>query len=368
MKRLCALLLAASACGKGELTAAEFPAAFAHALDAPQAFCRKQAAYLEQKAEQEDAHTYSDDLPKAIKAGRARFDPKAAQRCVDGLSTRGCGRLDPGVLLSCFAATAGLVPAGGSCSWTFECAQGFCVRGDSGCPSTCIPVVAPGGTCPGKGNAQCDARAGYGCVNSVCTGLLGAGAACKFTSNCDPAFFCDASSLCAPRGNELASCEQDEECAPGLYCRLTSSGGLCNKKVARGKPCGEDEAHAIAADSECADGLLCAGFVQRKGSPAPGTCLPPAEVGSSCNGAADVNGCATGLNCVSGRCAMPPTSGPCVNGACLRGEAFCDAAGKCQALKAAGAACADGSECRSNYCPQPAGTCDDSPEVACHEP
>ena len=369
MKRFCALLLlSAAACGHGDLTAAEFPAAFAHALDGPQAFCRKQAAYLEQTAEQEDAHTYSDDLPKAIKAGRAKFDPRAARRCIDGLTSRTCDRIATDVLQSCFAATTGLVAAGGSCSWVFECAEGFCTRGDSGCPATCTRAVQPGGTCPGKQNAQCDGRAGFGCVNSVCVAPLGVGETCSFTSNCQVPFYCSASSLCARRGDALASCEQDEQCSPGLYCRVTSAGGLCNKKVARGQPCGEDADHAISADSECADGLLCSGLIQRKGAPVAGTCVPPGDVGATCNAGADVNGCAAGLNCVSGRCTMPPSSGPCVNGACLRSAAYCDPSGQCQPRKANGAACKDAHECQSSYCPQASGTCDDSPEVSCHEP
>ncbi len=370
--RLAVLSLALSslaACGHGDLTAAEFPAVYAQAYSAPVSRCRHQAGYLAQQDLADTRDNFAIDLPKAIKLGRAAFDSKQAQACIAALTGRGCGRVTE-TPASCWNAVRGLVPDGGACGWLLECTHGFC-SGDNGCPATCIGALTAGAECPNKtSNAQCDARLGVECISSVCSPPLAAGGACDETSRCAAGLFCDSfDSKCAPQHNEQVVCGTDEECVDGLYCQLTSGGGLCRKKVAQGKPCGEDQDHAIAAENECQDGLLCLGFARKP--PRPGICGVPGDVGSSCAASAQVPGCAQGLNCSGGLCTLPPGPGQtCLNGACLDGTAYCDASGQCQALLADGAACTQDQQCQGRHCDSGGtGKCMTPARLhACHEP
>lgn len=354
------------ACGGGDPTPASFPAAFSQAVNGPQARCRRLASYFDQRDVADTRGLYEPDLQRAVKAGRVRFDPAQARVCLDGMNARGCDRPSAATAAACRAAVTGLVATGSPCFWLYECAQGICIPGKSGCPATCPPVVPEGGQCPGDGQANCDERKGLRCIAGTCSQLHADGNGCTTISDCAPGFFCAGGASCAPLRNELASCEANEECATGLYCQLTSAGGLCRKKVVQGKPCGEDDAHAPSAASECDDGLVCTGFVAKKGSPTPGTCSPFSDAGGPCV-AADITGCAAELLCNAGRCELPPTSGPCSDtNRCLRGTAYCDAGNQCRTLKENGLACTQNNECAGGLCDPASSTCKDS-DRNCHE-
>jgi len=360
------LLLVMAGCGGG-IVAGDFPGAFAKAVCQQQARCRTAAAYEERLCEDEIAGLYAPDLAKAIKAGRAQFVPGQAQKCLDGISAAGCDRIPADVAEACTNAVKGLLATDAQCNWAYECASGLCIPQQLGaCPATCLMPVAEGGTCPAKSGAGCDDRLGLRCIASVCSKLHSQGQPCTFDSDCAVALYCSAAGACEPRGNDQASCNAGNECAAGQYCQLFDPGGLCHKKVAQGKPCGEDQAHAISAAVECEDGLVCMGFTGGKGVPVTGTCSAPSDVGGACTTGAGITGCAQGLDCVNGKCALPPSTGPCVDGECLDGTAYCDSAGQCQSLKPDGAACADGKECQSRSCDS-AGKCGPA-AGACHEP
>ncbi len=368
MRRILTLFVAGSAaCGQGNLTAAEFPTAYAQAYSAPVSRCRHEASYLAQQDLADTRDIFAIDLPKAIKLGRAAFDPVQAQACLNALNGRGCGRVTESPT-ACVNAVRGLVADGAACSWFLECAHGYC-SGDSGCPATCGAALGTGAQCPGTNNAQCDARLGLECIASVCSPPLTAGLTCDETSRCAGGLFCNSfDSRCAPQSNEQAVCGADDQCATGLYCQFASGGGLCRKKVSLGKPCGEDQDHAQSAENECQDGLVCAGFARKPLH--PGVCSAPGEVSAGCTPGSDLNGCAHGLNCSNGTCVMPPGPGQsCFNGACLDG-AYCDGAGHCQALLADGGGCTQNEQCLGRNC-DAAGTgkCV-TPEGlhACHEP
>src|SRR5438552_15220859 len=129
------LLLFLAGCGGGSIGAADFPAAFAKAVCVPQARCRTSAAYEEKLCEEEVSSLFAPDLDKAIKAGRSRFDPGQAQKCLDGVVAAGCDRPPPEVAQACASAVAGLVPSGGQCNWAFECVSGLCIPAQPGaCP------------------------------------------------------------------------------------------------------------------------------------------------------------------------------------------------------------------------------------------
>lgn len=81
----------------------------------------------------------------------------------------------------------------------------------------------------------------------------------------------------------------------------------------------------------------------------PGVCAARSDVGGPCVPFVPdftVTGCATGLDCVAGHCAMPPASGACgPNGDCAPGS-FCSASSlTCTPQVPAGAPCTDSSQC-----------------------
>jgi hypothetical protein len=376
MRRARLLFALAAACGHG-LSSDDFPGAFAQAVCSVQSRCRVEGRYLEQDCEKELRTFFAPDLRKAIAARRVAFDAGQAQACLDGLLARGCvtdstGRKSapapPLVDQACASAAKGLVAEGGQCFWLYECAAGSCVPAQPGvCPARCIGAVGEGGACPGKNNAGCDARAGLRCIAGVCSKRHTATQSCVSDSDCAADLFCRDGLACALRGNELASCGAQNECNAGLFCDLTASGGLCRRKGGQGKPCGTD-AQSLAVDQECADGLVCKGYTPAKTGPTPGTCTPAGDEGATCFTAASITGCAGGLVCGGGRCALKPISGPCsVRDDCRPHAAFCSAAGQCQALKAAGEACVEAYECESSYCPAASGKCEEM-AGACHEP
>lgn len=361
------LLLSALACGGGSkaptVTAAEFPAAFGKAVCQVKSSCHQEAAYVEAQCEEESSAVYGTDLAKAIAAGKATFDAAQAQACIDGLKARGCGRTPPAVDQACEQAVRGTVAAGGSCNWLYECATGRCEPESAGaCPATCKPVAGNGASCP---DPACDFRAGLRCIDNVCSALHTAGQKCKSVDDCGVDFYCDATDQCAARGGELASCEENGQCAAGLFCDVSSEGGLCKKQIAPGQACTATSLGAIR--NACVDGSVCKGFAFTKTASTKGTCTALGDVGAACAATADVTGCAEGLVCTNGKCAEKPVSGSCAqDDDCKEGVAYCDGAA-CQLLKDAGAACADAKECESHFCDPGTAQCVDT-SSACHEP
>jgi hypothetical protein len=79
-----------------------------------------------------------------------------------------------------------------------------------------------------------------------------------------------------------------------------------------------------------------------------------------------LSGCLLGFACPSGKCELPPASGPCAtHDYCQPGVAYCDAATMCVPLKANGDACAIDPECAGGYCD--VDKCADA-ITYCHEP
>lgn len=363
------MLLFASACGSGTVTAAAFPAAFGQAVCEVQSRCRGEARYLEQQCEDDSASIYAADLAKAIAAGKSKFDAAQAQACLDGLRARGCDREAPEVDQACERAVLGTIPAGASCSWLFECATGRCIAdGPGACPAKCVAVGAEGANCNG---ASCDLRAGVTCIDNVCSKLHAVDQKCFSTGDCALDLYCDGFGKCSQRAFEQASCSGDtqatanEQCAAGLYCDQGSEGGLCRRKIAAGASCTAASADAIG--SACVDGNVCKGFSFAKSGVTAGTCTPLGDVGAACVASAQVTGCGDGLVCAAGKCAEKPVSGTCAQeGDCKDGVAYCDGS-QCRLLKTGGADCASSPECASRFCEPSSGMCVEN-DAACHEP
>ena len=356
------LLLLAAACGSGSITAAGFPAAFGKAVCEAQAKCRAEAAYIEQQCEGDAASLYAPDLAKAIAAGKSSFDARQAQLCLDGLRARGCERTPPEVDQACERAVIGTVAPGSPCLWLYECQAGRCEPdGPGACPARCGAVAAEGASCA----LPCDQRAGLRCIDNVCSKLHTVDQKCASTSDCALSLYCDGFGRCTQRASEQASCDADEQCAPGLFCDVGPSGGLCRRQFGGGARC-----TAASGDSirfACIDGEVCKGFTFAKTGATPGACAPLGEVGAGCVAAAQITGCGAGLTCAGGACVEKPVSGPCAQpDDCKEGVAYCDGA-QCHLLKSAGAACAASTECASRFCEPASGRCVES-SGACHEP
>ena len=111
------------------------------------------------------------------------------------------------------------------------------------------------------------------------------------------------------------------------------------------------------ATETCAPGLACAGALDG----GVGACVTPQDVGGAC---ASTAGCEIGLVCACGVCQIPPSAGPCVDGLCKVGVAYCDfSVNVCKPLLQQGDncqgqafnACAPGLQCDglSNTCLPP---------------
>ena len=206
---------------------------------------------------------------------RVRYDPDAAGQCLDAYVAflRGCVGTDEvpeSVNGPCTRALVGLVPPGGACVETNECA-----RPDSGNVSCQIdPTLAMGGTCVVT-SAPRHASVGEACSGSCddeddCLGSPGPiGAApaptcfgsdglyCNSAGNCQPFVadggpcslegcqkqsYCDAG-VCTPKKPDGASCNDSRECAADRCLDPTGNGvaGTCHQRaIADARTCSGD--------------------------------------------------------------------------------------------------------------------------------
>jgi len=358
--RLALLLL--FACGKGTISAKDFPDAYAKAVCKVEQTCRGDADFLEQQCEDGARALYLPDLPKALAKGASAFDARQAQACIDGLNARGCGRNPPDVGAACERAVTGSIHSGQQCNWIFECEQGRCAPTVAGaCPSTCAGASGEGGPC----QPACDLRLGLRCIDNLCSKLHNVDDKCSSDDDCALDLYCDGFGKCSVRAFLQASCEGNDQCAAGLFCDQGPEGGLCRTRFTQGQSCTAASADAIVF--ACADGLSCKGFSFAKTGATAGTCAATGEIGAGCVASAQITGCANGLRCQAGVCADKPTSGPCTsNDDCKNGVAYCDGT-NCQLLLAAGATCASSDQCDSSFCEPSSGKCVDN-DPACHEP
>ncbi|MHB8418599.1 MAG: hypothetical protein ACYDCL_11015 [Myxococcales bacterium] len=275
---------------------------------------------------------------RALDAGRLGFDPALARDCVAQRWPLACAAagLVPIAPAACEAAFAGLVAPGGACWLDLECDAGGCLR-DGGCPGRCGAAPPPG---PGVAGDPCDASrpcaAGLSCALGWCWG-----------------------------GAALGSpCASEHDCAPGAYCS-TVQGGTCRSQRGACASCDENLAAVQDAWSgQCAPGLFCRGLASLPdGGVAPGLCTAPVGEGAGCVvgitpawTAGPVSGCLPGLDCMQGRCALPPQSGLCAQDdtPCYDGPSYClDAVVRCEPTTAGACAesqCVPGMICLNGHC------------------
>ena len=292
-------------------------------------------------------------LPLAVDAGRIAFDVTQATACINALNASACSEE---AILSCEpwlpgGAGAGIVAPAGACYANADCLSATCVNNvPSSCTAgTCAGLVALGGACGCPNCGNCDPDAGLLCgPTSFCDVPGAVGQPCEDSThpNCANGLAC-INNVCAsvPVSAGNPCLQNDGECAAGTYCFQTTSAstGNCATKVAAGQPCAEDGNHLTTAfsalDNECGGThpvCLGAGVLMDAGV-ATGICSTLSDVGGSCTPPPGVvnpsqnynNGCYFGLNCVTGVCTKPPSTGPCSTDTnqCDITVSFCDSAG-----------------------------------------
>lgn len=368
-----------TACDEGapSVAAEDFARAYADALCGRAERCYNLAPHLVEQCRAETLEVYGDDIVKGIAAGRLVYDEALAGECVAGVAATRCidDEFDDDTLAACLGALAGTLAAGETCHAAFECEAGFC-GGSAGaaCPSVCPEVLGEGEGCSLLSGPSCDERAGLRCSGAVCVRPAGEGAACVDRNGCQSPLVCG-QGKCSPLREEGEGCAGDSSCADGLFCEAGGDeGGVCHARAAEGEACGaeEDEINAAFKGTQCDDGLVCKGAGLRDdGTVIPGVCTRPSPEGGACQAEPEglqiqLSGCLEGLVCPSGKCEVPPSTGPCEkHGVCRQDVAYCDAeTSTCMAFKATGDACAIPPECGGGVCEN--GVCADA-VTYCHE-
>ncbi len=106
----------------------------------------------------------------------------------------------------------------------------------------------------------------------------------------------------------------------------------------------------------CSPGLTCSGLTNNGGL---GVCSTAQDVGGPCTPGAATTGCDIGLICQCGICQIPPSRGPCVDGSCQAGVAFCDLkSNMCVPVRQIGGDCTDAQQCAPKLGCDSTGTCE----------
>ena len=254
------------------------------------------------------------ELLRGVEYGTVHYDPDAAGRCIGVLQGQAC----------IYPFLVEWLPA---CAAVFTCPSGSSAAGGAGGASE-----APGGAGGGGGEGSVG-RAG------------GGGGAWHFRLSLSlppptpPPHVCATDADCA----DVTVAPQGPYCVSGLCadspCGLFDADCVSFAQV--GEDCSFDApglAHGnnLVLSGTCAPGLACQGAIR---AVRDGICVVPHDVGGAC---ASTVGCLRGLACLCGVCELPPTAGPCADGLCRVGPAFCDFSSlTCGSTRTSGASCSD---------------------------
>ncbi len=233
----------------------------------------------------------------------------------------------------------------------------------------------------GSGLVTYDPRQEAACLQALAAKPCGGEGLYFDDPACLAAFSCatdasaqDGGSACAafglgPGRQLLPSCTMDSDCPAeagtpfaGPHCRggyclaspcdFASPGpdGGCEAPAGAGQPCDSDPPRLGATwlatpwgtlpTRSCLNGLTCRGLSPDGGL---GTCVEAQEIGGPCSEGVASSGCALGLVCECGECQMPPSRGPCVEGTCQVGVAYCDPqSDTCEPVRGIGGDCSAG--------------------------
>lgn len=224
--------------------------------------CRAQAMPLDPVTCNEGASAYFRGEFSKPDPAKVRYDGNVAEGCLSAYrdALTGCSFNDSEALLAaCDPLFVGLVPLGGSCRKSEECAPQagghvschFASSGDDGmCALDTSPGAAPHGklgeACAGSCTSNtcersaptvsgvtaiCFASDGLYCdLQYTCQPTLADGAACRYTG-CNPTSYC-AAGICAAKKPDGATCSGADECV-AEHCQYpngsTTTTGSCGK-------------------------------------------------------------------------------------------------------------------------------------------
>lgn len=242
----------------------------------------------------------------SLAAPQTAATPTTVKACADALPQSSCDAFLSGVMppMACLP-QHGPRAMGAACSFSAECASGFCSVADDALCGTCAATPAPGASCA--------------------------------TSGCGPTMICVKSTMtCQVPVAAAGACSKDQPCENGLSCvgatmttmgtcqaEVATAGGACDPKQMTGPGC--STAAGLTCDTQM---LMCvpqplAAATQPCGligttrtackagascsipqGETMGVCVAPAADGGPCN--SDVGPfCETPAKCVGGTCQLP---------------------------------------------------------------
>jgi hypothetical protein len=250
-----------------------------------------------------DEETCRESGPADAAARATRYDAKAAERCLSGMSAAlaDCAPLDQATLLACRRTLSGDKLPGESCDHASECRRPNDDEARVACVSFCVHIRSgrDGDACGGDDFELTTCEEGLVCDGSRCGPPIGPGGLCDPENDgCAEGLFCDplltlsgpgSGHPCAPP-RVGQPCSTTGECPPGLGCNPASCG--CEPLLSAGTACqsglqcesqlcggGKCRAESIASAANCGGRSPGAAPVR---CPFPGTTTPttPASPGS----------------------------------------------------------------------------------------
>lgn len=261
------------------------------------------------------------EIAASAEAGRLDYDATKAAECIAAIKAQVCDPNVPSPIgealpVECIQALQGTVAEGGDCIHELDCLGGLrCETTGMNCYGTC---QTPAPDCA--------------------------------TDRCTDAEYCDSTNTCQPRKAAGEMCASDEECADGTTCNSSITDPVCveDGSIAGGETCdntssceagfvcSSDVCQPLEFGAEnddcgpistggialCEPGLVCL----VSGIPM-GTCLPPIELGGSCD---NIQQCAAKLACVANECATPLADGLACSSDEVCASQNCNAANVCE--------------------------------------
>lgn len=257
--------------------------------------------------------SFCSDLRNSVSGGQASYDGTKSDQCVQAIQSAPAGNCDNpfGNVFSgsaCSGLSVGLVPNGGRCDTSGDCAASSCSHAaDAG--SICNGVCGGPGGGTGTGNGYlgnpCYGTTVGSCYSpnwcdvsaNLCKAPQGTGGNCTSSGSreCDSNNYCNTTTgKCAALPGPGTACNTSTYpyCNAASYCSYSTSPPMCVVKGPQGASCTQFSV-------PCEDSLRCVNS----------TCQPPVGSGGACQ---NYNDCVQGLSCddVSRTCRQSSSVGP----------------------------------------------------------
>jgi hypothetical protein len=248
-----------------------------------------------------------------VKAGKTKYDGKAAAACLDAMSSMSCNYSDPvnDGEQACKDTFKGTVAAGGDCFINEECISmqceltGTCTIGVACCAGTCTAgPVGIGSGCSWGGPVCVDTAYCPSELVATCMARAAVGQSCDTSS---PEDSCVAGAYCVANGSNTGTCgklpAEGQSCYPtgaSYWPACDSMLDYCDNVTLKCVP-------KVAVGSVCSVSVSCVDYAA---CDATGRCAALAGAGEVCDDLTEPR-CLGSLLCSSGTCALPPATAVC---------------------------------------------------------